>query len=154
MARDLGSWLSGLGSVETADNSTYSGDRLGLPESGAGSVAPMSRRLAALLVDWLIAGGLALVCLKGNLLSPTLSSLQLLIWFVMGVAAVRLWHTTVGQYLLGIQVAPADGTADIGIGRALVRNVLLVLIVPPLITDIDGRGLHDRVTRTVLVRTR
>ncbi|MBL3747842.1 RDD family protein, partial [Mycobacteroides abscessus subsp. massiliense] len=51
-------------------------------------------------------------------------------------------------------VAPADGTDSIGIGRAFIRNLLIALIVPPLITDIDGRGLHDRVTRTVVIRSR
>ncbi|SKK58333.1 RDD domain-containing protein [Mycobacteroides abscessus subsp. bolletii] len=154
MARDLGSWLSGPGSVEGAGNSRYPGERLGLPESGPGSAAPLSRRLLALLIDWLIAGGLALFFVKGNLLSPSLSSAQLLTWLGIGVLAVRLWRFTPGQYMAGLQVAPADGTDSIGIGRAFIRNLLIALIVPPLITDIDGRGLHDRVTRTVVIRVR
>ena len=32
----------------------YPGQRLGLPERGPGSVASMPRRLAALLIDWLL----------------------------------------------------------------------------------------------------
>lgn len=114
----------------------------------------MGRRLLALLLDWLIAGGLALLFVKGNLLSPMLSSAQLLTWLAIGVVAVRLWRFTPGQYMAGLQVAPADGTKTIGIGRTFVRNLLIALIVPPLITDIDGRGLHDRVTRTVVIRVR
>ncbi|MBA0048473.1 RDD family protein [Mycobacterium sp. NPDC050853] len=154
MARDLGSWMSGLGSVEGAGNSRYPGDQLGLPETGPGSAAPMSRRLVALLVDWLIAAGLALLIERGDLLSTMLQSVQWIVWFVIGVVAVRLWRFTPGQYMAGLQVAPADGTDSVGIGRAFVRNLLITLIVPPLITDVDGRGLHDRVTRTVVVRSR
>lgn len=114
----------------------------------------MARRLLALLLDWLIAGGLALLFVKGNLLSPALSSAQLLTWIAIGTVAVRLWRFTPGQYLAGLQVAPADGTNSVGIGRAFIRNLLIALIVPPLITDVDGRGLHDRVTRTVVIRSR
>jgi hypothetical protein len=38
--------------------------------------------------------------------------------------------------------------------RALARQLLIVFLVPPLINDTDGRGLHDRATGTALVRTR
>ena len=36
--------------------------------------------------------------------------------------------------------------------RALLRTVLLCLAIPALIWDRDGRGLHDRLARTVEVR--
>jgi uncharacterized RDD family membrane protein YckC len=32
--------------------------------------------------------------------------------------------------------------------------VLILLVLPPLIVDRDGRGLHDRLAGTVLVRAR
>ena len=34
------------------------------------------------------------------------------------------------------------------------RNLLIVFIVPPLIQDVDGRGMHDRATGTILVKAR
>ena len=36
---------------------------------------------------------------------------------------------------------------------AVVRTVLLCLLVPALLVDADGRGLHDRLTQTAVVRT-
>src|SRR5689334_18717048 len=42
-------WLTGTPAVQA-----YPGERLGLPEQGKGSVARFGRRLAALLIDWLI----------------------------------------------------------------------------------------------------
>ncbi|MGX1157392.1 hypothetical protein RKD39_004970 [Streptomyces albogriseolus] len=36
--------------------------------------------------------------------------------------------------------------------RGLLRSVLLCLAIPALVWDRDGRGLHDRLARTVEVR--
>ena len=40
----------------------------------------------------------------------------------------------------------------VGFGRALVRGLLIALVIPPLFTDTDLRGLHDRLTNTAVVR--
>jgi uncharacterized RDD family membrane protein YckC len=36
----------------------------------------------------------------------------------------------------------------------VLRTVLLLLLVPAVIWDRDGRGLHDKVSGTLLVRVR
>ena len=36
--------------------------------------------------------------------------------------------------------------------RALMRGVLLAFVIPALFMDGDGRGLHDKVTSTAVVR--
>lgn len=46
----------------------------------------------------------------------------------------------------------ALSTGTVSPGRALLRTVLLCLAVPALIWDRDGRGLHDRLAKTVEVR--
>src|SRR5579883_2051373 len=52
----LGGWLEGPRIESGAgQESGYRGERLGLPESGPGSLAPQGRRLGALIVDWIIA---------------------------------------------------------------------------------------------------
>ena len=57
MAGEIGSWLSGPEPL--GPKSGYPGEQLGLPQAGPGSLARMGRRLGALVVDWLIAYGLA-----------------------------------------------------------------------------------------------
>lgn len=132
---------------------TYPGEALGLPECGPGSLASTGRRLAALLIDWLIAGGLALLAFSlGAISFQWVNTAQFVIWLVLGVAEVRLFGFTPGQLAMGIGVIAVDGTARVGIGRAVVRGLLVGLVVPPLFTDWDGRGLHDRVTGTAVVR--
>ncbi|MGA8251489.1 MAG: RDD family protein [Mycobacterium sp.] len=132
---------------------SHPGNNLGLPESGPGSLAPMGRRLAALLIDWLISYGLALLALGVGVISnATLSTAILVIWFLLGVVAVRLFGFTPGQLALSLQVVAIDARVPVGLGRLAVRGLLIAMVVPPLFTDSDGRGLHDRVTGTAVVR--
>lgn len=131
----------------------YPGETLGLPRTGPGSLAPMGRRLVALLIDWLIAYGLAALGLAvGAVSQATLSTVVLVVWLVLGAVSVRLFGFTPGQLALGLTVASVDGRLPVGIGRLLARGLLIALVVPPLFTDADGRGLQDRITGTAVVR--
>lgn len=137
------------------ESTEYPGQRLGLPQSGPGSAAGMGRRGAALLVDWFIAYGLAGLGLTFGLLSTRyLATAVLVIWFVLGVIAVRLFGFTPGQYALGLRVASVDNRVHVGTGRAIVRGLLIALAIPALFTDSDGRGFQDRLTATAVVRSR
>ncbi|OBH41173.1 hypothetical protein A5684_03695 [Mycobacterium intracellulare] len=133
--------------------STYPGEKLGLPESGPGSLARMGRRLGALTIDWLIALGLAALAMRlGWFPEGALATAELVIWFVLGVVSVRLFGFTPGQLALGLQVVTVDGRGLVGTGRAVVRGLLVGTVVPALFTDWDGRGLQDRLTATAVVR--
>jgi uncharacterized RDD family membrane protein YckC len=113
----------------------------------------MGRRFVALLLDWLIAYGLAGLGLAGGLITPALlSTAVLVIWLVLGAVAVRLFSFTPGQFACGLLVASVDRRLHVGLGRAVVRGLLLALVVPALFVDVDGRGLQDRVTGTAVVR--
>lgn len=138
----------------TAESPTgYPGEMLGLPQTGPGSLAPLGRRLVALLIDWMIAYGLALLALEFGILSqPVLSTAVLIMWLVLGVLAVRLFGFTPGQLVLGLEVVTVDGRRGVGIGRLMARGLLIALVVPPLFTDSDGRGLQDQLTKTAVVR--
>ncbi|WP_297738786.1 RDD family protein [Mycobacterium sp.] len=133
--------------------SAYPGENLGLPESGPGSLAPMGRRLAALMIDWLISYGLGALAMAFGILSERmLATAVLVIWLVLGVVAVRLFSFTPGQLALGLQVASVDGRVPVGLGRLAARGLLIATVIPALFTDSDGRGLHDRLTGTAVLR--
>jgi hypothetical protein len=109
--------------------------------------------LAALLVDWLLAYGIAALGMTLGLISvQVLSSAVLAVWLVLGALAVRLFEFTPGQFALGMRVASVDDRLHVGLGRAAVRGVLIALVIPALFVDVDGRGMQDRVTGTALVR--
>ncbi|WP_297599676.1 RDD family protein [Mycobacterium sp.] len=133
--------------------SAYPGEKLGLPQNGPGSLAPMGRRLGALMIDWLISYGLAALAMRFGLYpQPAISTAVLVIWFVLGVVSVRLFGFTPGQLALRLQVVTVDGRGLVGTGRAVVRGLLVGTVVPALFTDWDGRGLQDRLTATAVVR--
>lgn len=163
MARITGSWLSGpqAGLDNAQAEGAYRGEALGLPASGPGSLATSWRRTGGLLADWLMAGCISLGFVGFN--SQHLSSVVLMVWFVVGVVTVSLFSFTPGQFLLGMRVARVDmngagvvrgGLISVGLWRAVVRQILIVFCVPALVTDADGRGMHDRATGTALVLTR
>jgi uncharacterized RDD family membrane protein YckC len=156
MARTFGSWLSGPPPSEAGDptqgTGDYPGQRLGLPRTGPRSLARMGRRIGALVVDWLIAYGLAALGMSLGLVSmTTLSTAVLIVWFVLGAVSVRLFGFTPGQLAFGLMVVPVDGREHVGIGRAAARGLLIALVIPALVTDSDMRGLQDRVTNTAVV---
>jgi uncharacterized RDD family membrane protein YckC len=131
----------------------YPGQRLGLPADGPGSLAPLGRRAAALLIDWLISYGLAGLGLAAGLYgSAFLATAVLIVWLLLGVVSVRLFSFTPGQYALGLRVASIDNRLHVGTGRAAARGLLIALVIPALFTDSDGRGFQDRLTATAVVR--
>ena len=163
MAPEIGSWLSGpepsqSGSLDQQPND-YPGQRLGLPESGPGSIARFGRRIAALLIDWFIAYGLVGLAVavgiisRQDLLYTRIGSTAIaVVWVVLGIVAVRLFGFTPGQLALGLRVASIDNRMHVGIGRATVRGLLVFFVVPALFTDSDLRGYQDRFTNTAVVR--
>ncbi len=124
--------------------SAYPGERLGLPEQGPMSVAGMGRRVLALFIDWLLS----------MLIARWLIGSQ---FWTIAVFAVEVYlltavtGCTVGKRLAGIRVMRTGG-GPVGFRWALVRTAILLTVVPPLLSDRDLRGMHDRASDTVVVR--
>ncbi|PWI18816.1 RDD family protein [Streptomyces sp. Act143] len=149
----IGSWLSGprAAAEEAGVDFGYRGQQLGLPEEGPGSVARPGRRLGALAVDWGMSILIASQLITQGYETPTTSNWALLVFFAMSVLTVGTIGFTPGKRIFGLRVVEV-GTGQVKPLRALLRCVLLCLAVPALIWDRDGRGLHDRLARTVEVR--
>jgi hypothetical protein len=150
---------SGREPIGSGESEWYPGESLGLPERGPGSLVGMGRRLAALLVDWLIAFGLARLTVTFGLMTSNQflygklgATVVLVIWLVLGALAVRFFGFTPGQFAYSLRVASVDRRLHVGIGRAAARGVLIAFVIPALFVDFDGRGIQDRVTGTAVVR--
>lgn len=159
MARTMGSWLSGPDPASDAGPDDYPGKRLGLPETGPGSIARFGRRIAALLIDWFIAYGLTSLTVAVGAISremflyTSLGSTSIaVVWLLLGIVSVRLFGFTPGQWALGLRVASVDHRQHVGIGRATVRGLLVFFVIPALFTDRDFRGYQDRFSNTAVVR--
>ena len=153
---DLGSWLQGGPGEQRR------------PQDGQGGQdgrASLGRRVVALVVDWTLAQtvswafftdraaaseGPVAVFLDANPVAT------LVVFALSTVVLVGTAGATIGHRLLGLRVTRL---ADVGTtGRApglvpaLARTVLLCLVVPPVVWDASGRGLHDVVAGTAIVR--
>ncbi|WP_041820055.1 RDD family protein [Streptomyces davaonensis] len=148
----IGSWLSGPRAAmeEAGVDLGYRGEQLGLPEHGSGSIARPGRRLGALAVDW----ALCLLIAYGLITQSYNEAAQIwapILLFALIVLTVGTLGFTPGKRLFGLRVIALD-TGRVHPLRVLLRTVLMFLAVPALIWDRDGRGLHDRLARTVEVR--
>jgi hypothetical protein len=122
----------------------YPGQRFGLPERGPGSVASMPRRVLALFIDWLLS----------MLIAYWLTRSQAWTIAVFAVEVYVLTATTgftVGKRLVGIRTIRINGGL-VGFRWALVRTAILLTVIPPLLTDRDLRGMHDRASDTIVIR--
>ncbi len=136
----------------------YRGERLGLPEHGPGALSTTGQRLGAFVVDALAAAlvaGLFVAILRrgsgagaADRLPGSWSLVPLALDYVVGVLVAG---RTLGMYLFGLRLIRVDRTAPVNPGRAALRTILLFLLIPAVIWDRDGRGMHDRLTDTAIV---
>lgn len=131
--------------TSSAPQSTYPGQRLGLPATGPGSIARVGRRLAALALDWTAAVLISVAFFAYDSLAT------LTIFAIVQVVFIPTLGGSPGHRLLGLRVAAMRG-GWVGLWRPLLRTALLVLVIPAVIWDPDQRGLHDKAAGTLLLR--
>jgi uncharacterized RDD family membrane protein YckC len=124
------------------------GAALGLPADGPGSLASFGSRIGAFLVD-----AVAAALVAGLVTAPSLPGNWSLVPFgLITVGTLVAFGQTPGMRLLGLRLAHPRAGERLALWRAVVRTGLLMLLVPALVVDADGRGLHDRLTDTAVVR--
>lgn len=151
--------MSGIGSTGLPqDQGEWPGEKLGLPEDGVGSAATGGQRLLAFLADLIAAAMITTLIIRPEFANPDVmlrfNWTSVGVWVALTVPSAAFLSTTPGMALLGIRVGRLDGATMLGLPRALARCVLSALLVPPAVRNFDGRGLHDRLTNTVVVRLR
>jgi uncharacterized RDD family membrane protein YckC len=121
---------------------------------GVIETASWARRMLALLIDWL-ASTLVVIVLVGT---RGWSDDRLSGFYTMGVFVVESTVLTAlvggsfGKLATRLRTVRYDGSGrPVSLLNALVRNVLICLVVPPLVFRPDGRGLHDLAAGTATV---
>ena len=133
---------------------SHPGSRYGLPDQGAGSVAGWGVRVAALVIDWVAANFAAVAIARDSSVWSAQSSygwLPWVVWFVEVWLLTSLTGSSFGQRFLRITVLRLDHRR-VGLLRGFVRTALIALIIPPLVFDRDGRGLHYMAVGTIVVK--
>lgn len=115
--------------------------------------APFGRRLLAVVIDWIVAA-LSATALTGVSYPPDDPAQNLVItaFFIAEVGLlVGMLGYSIGKRVVGIRVIDPDGR-PIGIGWGLLRTALVCLVIPPVVQNKEGRGLHDIVTGSREIR--
>ncbi|MFW2514476.1 RDD family protein [Demequina sp. SO4-13] len=125
------------------------------------SRAKVGRRLVGIGIDWVLcllissaffpAGDTSTLTAVERVLLAGAPMATLGIWMVQHLVLVATLGTTVGHRIVGLRVVREDGAPFVGVLRALARTVLLALVIPAVVWDEDGRGLHDRAAGTFIV---
>lgn len=108
--------------------------------------------MVALLIDWAVSTGVALLLVgAAGYASNQVSLMTLVVFFVEVTILTWLLSASFGQRLLRLRVVRLDGSA-LGLWRSAVRTLLICLVIPAVVMDEQGRGLHDRAVGSVVVR--
>jgi uncharacterized RDD family membrane protein YckC len=126
------------------------GAALGLPADGPGSLAGFGQRAGAFVID-----AFAAALIAGLVTAPELpQNWSLLSFGLITVVFLVITGQTPGMRVLALRLAHEQPGQRLAPWRAVVRTALLMLLLPALVVDSDGRGLHDRLTGTAVVRDR
>ena len=83
---------------------------------------------------------------------PNRSPIILALFFTEVVILTALTGASLGQKIFGLRVVRFIGGGAITPVQALIRTLFLVLVVTAVTYDSQGRGIHERISKTVLVR--
>ena len=112
------------------------------------------RRIIALAVDW-VASTLVVVAVLGpsGWSDSRWSGFDTLAVFVFESALLMgLAGGSFGQLATRLRVVRTDGSGrPVSVLMALLRQVLVILVIPPLVFRPDGRGLHDMIAGSATV---
>ena len=111
------------------------------------------RRMLGVLIDWLMSYAIA-VGFFVEFGESSMGAVVFLIFTAQYLLFAALGGATPGHRVVGLKIVRfSDGGMPTPL-QALIRTGLLVLIVTAITFDQNGRGINERLSNTVLVRTR
>ena len=111
------------------------------------------KRILALIFDWVAAILVVQVIPNGPDYGTQSNSLLTLLIFAIEVALFTwMMGSSFGQRIVGIRVRDFSVDKNPTLFQSLIRTFLIVVLIPPLLADSEGRGLHDRLAKTKLIK--
>ena len=119
---------------------------------GENTYTSVGRRIVALCIDWFASLGIAVLAFQQFVYgSPESMLATVVIFYAEIVIFTFLMGASFGQRILSLRVINIDG-GRLSLWRIMLRTLLIVLVIPALVMDSDGRGLHDRIVRSRAIR--
>ena len=121
----------------------------GMVRQGPAEIAGMGRRFAALTLDWLMSwavGSLIFDQAEGRPIWITA------VFFLEIVLFTTLTGASAGQRILNLSVGRYPDGSALSLSRIVLRTALILLVIPAVVFDAQGRGLHDRIVQSAVFR--
>jgi uncharacterized RDD family membrane protein YckC len=111
------------------------------------------KRILALIFDWGAAILVVQVIPDGPDYGTQSNSLLTLIVFATEVTLFTwMMGSSFGQRIVGLRVIDFYSDSNPTFVQSVFRTFLIVVLVPPLLADAEGRGLHDRLAKTKIIK--
>jgi uncharacterized RDD family membrane protein YckC len=104
----------------------------------------LGRRFLGLSIDWLMCYAIAAGFFAG--------SVTLVIFFIEVLFLTTFGGATAGHRAVGLRVVRFSDGGSPTPKEALIRTVLICLVVTAITYDENGRGIHERLSNTKLIR--
>ena len=110
--------------------------------------------MAALMVDWLACYFIVAASAGGiGRMAPNRSITVLGLFFAEVAILSALQGASLGHKIFGVRIVRFSDGGAITPLQALIRTALLVSVIFAITFDEDGRGLHERISGSVLTRS-
>jgi uncharacterized RDD family membrane protein YckC len=121
------------------------------------SEVSLGRRFAAISVDWLSSYLIASAFFSGpgTFLERTSHAgvPALLLFFSQYFLLVTLQGASAGHRIFRMRIVNFQDGARPTLLQALIRSVLMVIVITAITYDENGRGIHERLSKTKIVLT-
>jgi hypothetical protein len=111
--------------------------------------AGAGRRFAALTADWLMSWAVGSIFFSQEVAREFWIAG---IFFLQIVLFTFLTGASAGQRIFRVQVVSYPGLGPLPLLRVLIRTFLILLVIPAVVFDREGRGLHDRAATSIAIK--
>ncbi len=115
----------------------------------------LGRRFGAITLDWLASYLIAIVFFSGpgTFLERTThaGTPALIIFFTEYFLLTALQGASAGHRVFRMRIVNFENGGQPTILQALIRSLLMVIVITAITYDENGRGIHERLSRTKIV---
>ena len=117
----------------------------------------LARRMAAITLDWLASYLIAIVFFSGSgtFLERTAHAgvPALIIFFIEYFLLIALQGASAGHRIFRMKIVNFYNGDRPTILQALIRSLLMVIVITAVTYDENGRGIHERLSKTKIILT-
>jgi uncharacterized RDD family membrane protein YckC len=117
----------------------------------------LGRRFAAISLDWFSSYLIAIVFFSGSGTfldrTPHAGTPALIIFFAQYFLLITLQGASAGHRILRMQIVNFKDGGRPNVRQSFIRSLLMIIVITAITYDENGRGIHERLSRTKIILT-